>query len=336
MITLPLSDQILLDLAPQGLPAHRTGRYGGEGISVALSDFSPADRTTLGRVYTALLSLRDQLDPAGGARGTLDDARATLQRHAWGELLEGLRQLDTGEADPARPSMRAVVHDLRGGAFQALAIHLQLLDLGLAQPEDLTRIFLLTRDHLKIMRNCIPDLDAQLYARDRVDKAHSVRLLIDKWDQNIYQIPGVSAAVHMDCRFDGNVSERCIEFAALDRVIYNLMNNAVRNTADEQVYISILPVPQDAPQDLRFIVYNRIAPEHAQVLEQRYQGRLGDLFRGGFTTGGSGQGMHICANFVMNAYGLQTVDQALDQGYVGAANREGYFVNWVHWPIVPD
>jgi signal transduction histidine kinase len=336
MTTLPLSDQTLLDLAPQGLPTHRTGRYGGEGISVSLRDFSAADRATLGGVYTALVGLRDQLDPAGRSPAALDDARAALQQLAWGELLERLRQLDAGESEQDRLYMRAVIHDLRGGAFQALAIHLQLLDLGLAQTEDLTRIFLLTRDHLKIMRNCIPDLDAQRYDQDRIERAHNVRLLIDKWDQNIYQIPGVSASVVMDCRFDGNVSERCIEFAALDRVVYNLMNNAVRHASDEQVYLAILPLPGDAPQNLRFVVFNRITPDHRRVLEQRYQGRLGDLFRGGFTTGGSGQGMHICANFVMNAYGLQTLDQALDQGYIGAACREDYFVNWVHWPVVPD
>ncbi|HEU4327014.1 MAG TPA: ATP-binding protein [Roseiflexaceae bacterium] len=333
----PLNDQLLTGLAPQGLPTYRTGRYGGEGISVLLADFAHADRSALQKVYVVLLALRDLLDPRGGG-GTLQAARALLQEHGWGVILEEMRQLGSSEGeDGERPQyMRAVLHDLRGGAFQALAIHLQLLDLGLAQEEDLTRVFLLTRDHLKIMRNCIPDLDAQRYDQDRRDRAHSVRLLIEKWDQNIYQVPGVSASVVMDCRFEGSVSERCIEFSALDRVIYNLMNNAVRNTADEVVYLVLLPLPAETPKDLRFVVYNRVTSEQRTTLEKRYGDRLSELFRGGFTTGGSGQGMNICANFVMNAYGLQTIDQALDGGYIGAAYQEGYFVNWVHWPVVPD
>ncbi|GAB4207593.1 MAG: ATP-binding protein [Roseiflexaceae bacterium] len=333
----PLNDQILFDLAPQGLATYRTGRYGGEGISVALADFTAADRSALQQVYAVLLDLRDMLDPRQGG-GTLEAARTLLQERGWPAILEEMRQLGADEEqDETRPRyMRAVLHDLRGGAFQALAIHLQLLDLGLAQPEDLTRVFLLTRDHLKIMRNCIPDLDAQRYDQDRRDRDHSVRLLIEKWDQNIYKVPGVSASVEMDCRFEGSVSERCIEFSALDRVVYNLMNNAVRNTADETVYLVLLPLPAETPKDLRFVVYNRVTPEQQRTLEQRYGDRLSDLFRGGFTTGGSGQGMNICANFVMNAYGLQTIDQALDGGYVGATYQEGYFVNWVHWPVVPD
>jgi len=65
-------------------------------------------------------------------------------------------------------------------------------------------------------------------------------------------------------------------------------------------------------------------------------GNLRSLFQGGFTTGGTGQGMRICAHVVRHAYGLTDYDQALNVGYVGARLLTDYFVAWVHWPIVRD
>jgi len=60
------------------------------------------------------------------------------------------------------------------------------------------------------------------------------------------------------------------------------------------------------------------------------------LFAGGFTTGGSGLGMSICAQFVANAYGLQDTAQALDERYLGASRLDDCFVAWFHWPVAAD
>jgi len=133
--------------------------------------------------------------------------------------------------------------------------------------------------------------------------------------------------------FDGNVSERCLEFAALDRVLYNPINNAARHTADGNVDLAIQPCEPDHPHNLRFIMANRLADAQRQVLQERFREHLGDLFRGGFSTGGAGLGMRICADFVCHAYGLATVDEGIAGDYFGARLLHAAFVNWFHWPV---
>jgi signal transduction histidine kinase len=194
------------------------------------------------------------------------------------------------------------------------------------------QMFFLTRDHLKIMRNAVRDVDLPGYEHDRAQKLHSIQLLIEKWQNAVYQLPDFTARVVLDCGFDGNVSERCLEFAALDRVLYNLINNAVRHSSDGNVYLSIHPCEQGHPRNLRFVVANRLDDTHRQTLHERFAERLTDLFRGGYTTGGAGIGMRICADFVCNAYGLATFDQGVEGGYFGARLMQAAFVNWFHWP----
>lgn len=46
--------------------------------------------------------------------------------------------------------------------------------------------------------------------------------------------------------------------------------------------------------------------------------------------------MRICADFVCNAYGLPTVDQALGEGHLGARFIDEFFVAWFHWPVAAE
>ncbi len=198
---------------------------------------------------------------------------------------------------------------------------------------DVFRIFVLARDHLKIMRSAISDLDSQGYERDRMLRLHPVDLLAQKWNEAEYLFQDKLVDIVFECSFSGNVSERCLEFAALDRVVYNLINNAARNTDDGRVFFSILPLSDEHARHLRFVIYNHVPPEHSTRLRERYADHLGELFQGGFTTGGTGLGMRICADIVGNAYGLSNVKQCIQGGYVGAALVDAFFVNWFHWPV---
>ena len=97
----------------------------------------------------------------------------------------------------------------------------------------ISRPFYLTRDHLKIMRNALEDVDTVARERDRTARDHGARLLFEKWSSALHRLPGDrSARVEVDSTYEGPVSRRCLEFSALDRVLYNLMNNAVRFTAN--------------------------------------------------------------------------------------------------------
>ncbi|MEN9937028.1 MAG: hypothetical protein RLZZ387_3607 [Chloroflexota bacterium] len=333
----PLPDETIAALAPTRLASLRQARYTGQGVSVALGTFDRTGARTIRRLYDMLIAVYELLSiQRTSAADHMLALSGAPEMQGWDELLEELRALQVQENTPEAHQLAQAIHDLRGGAFQALSIYMQLIELGGVAPEHITRIFLLTRDHLKIMRNCVPDLDPGRYARDTVKRVHSAKLLVEKWVDARYPLPGMNAQVSLDCRYDGGVSECCLEFAALDRVVYNLMNNATRHAADGRVALAIVPLPGEEPPHLRFVVHNRITEQQRARLRERFGDRLGGLYGGGFTTGGSGIGMQNCAELVANAYGLSWASTAVEGGYIGAALYDQSFVAWFHWPAVAD
>jgi len=215
---------------------------------------------------------------------------------------------------------------------------LQLIELGQVRPDDIERIYLLIRDHLKIMRNCLPDLDPVRTARDIELRAHGVDLLLEKWQHADYRLPDGQASITVDARYNGVVADRCVEFSALDRVFYNLINNATRHSADRRVMVGIFPIFECETPSLRIVVANRIDLLQRTALEQRFGLQWSDLFYGGFTfssdgSSGHGFGLAICAELVANAYGLPNGPAAIGGGYVGARPHGDLFVAWFHWPI---
>ncbi len=330
----PLPWTVLQTLAPTHLASHRSSRFMGDTLSVALHDFVAADRQILQHVYHTLSQLLDVLAAAKDAPVARPTIEVALQQIEWQDTVRYMQQFGKATvADHSSPHMEAVIHDLRGGSFLALSVTLQLLALGQVQPNRLLQAFFLARDHLKMMRNAVPDLDRPQYERDREHKAHSVQLLIEKWSQATYQLDSHRATVVLDSRFAGNVSERCIEFAALDRVLYNLLNNAVRHAADQQVYLIIFQLDE---HNVRFVVYNRMTAEQNAMLRAQFGDNLSALFEGGFTTGGTGLGMRICAEFVADAFGVHGLKRCVAEGYIGARNVHDFFVAWFHWPVAAD
>lgn len=343
-MTAPLALAELQNLAPQRLTSYRNLRYSGGDMSVPLERFAPPDQELVQRLYGVLADLLALLQQHSD---NLEASRLALQQFAqgvgWTRLLHHVQRL--GGATERQPGdiLSKVIHDIKGGSLMAISIYLQLFEMGMdtALQGGLNQLVFLTRDHLKMMRNAVQGIDPPAQERDSQALKHDVDLLVEKWHRAAYHLgqrsqgAGVAgvADVIVDCQFAGAISERCREFSALDRVVYNLINNAARHTADGRVYFSIFAVPAEAPRDLRFVIYNQIDDEHYRKLREHYNGNLGDLFRGGFTTGGSGLGMRICTDFVTNAYGLYNIDQALAEGYFGARCLERYFVNWFHWPI---
>jgi len=328
----------LYGLAPAAPPSYRTLRYDGGGMAVSLDDFPPDDRALLHQLYAGLSAAYVELRERRDQPDLLIPRLRDLYHHnGWADLVASMRGLGAElPADGGNRRVRQVIHDLRGGAFQALAINLQLLSMGYERPDDLHRMFFLARDQLKIMRNSLPDLDPAGRARDEEQRLHHVGLLVEKWQGGDYKFQGHDAVVRMDCRYEGAIAERCLEFSALDRVLYNLVNNATAHAADNIVDVSILPLPSSDPHHLRFVVANSVTPEQQAALAAHFPDGPGRLFAGGFTTGGNGLGMRICADFVCNAYGLASVEQGLAEGHFGARLLDSRFLAWVHWPIAAD
>lgn len=334
----PVTYTDLLDLAPVHLPSYREVRYIGDNMGVHISDFAERDIHLIQHLYQTLSELLNILQRHHeNFAASIPELKHFMHTLGWKTFLTDVRQLGEATYERGRTDMLGkVIHDMKGGSLMALSIYLQMLDMDLELPENAAHLFFLARDHLKMMRNAVRGLDAEAQERDRTGRPHSVQLLIEKWHRAVYRLHDAAATIIFDCRIGGNISERCLEFSALDRVIYNLINNAVRNTADNTVYFVILPVPEAHPHDARFVVYNRVREEQQRTLQARYNNSLGELFRGGFTTGGSGLGMRICADFINNAYGIPEFETGLHGGYFGAQLMGDYFVNWIHWPLAAD
>lgn len=329
----PLSDETIRALAPCDLPFLRHDPFVRSVSSVSIAALPENVQPVVRRLYDTLLAIFSQFDQM--RRVKLGELRQFLHETGWHDLLYELRGISLSRHDPV---LGQVIHDIRGGSLQALALQLPMIEFDQAQPADVERIYLLVRDHLKIMRNCVPDLDPVRTARDIELRAHGVDLLLEKWQQADYRLPDGTAQIVVDARYNGVVADRCVEFSALDRVIYNLINNATRHSADHRVMVGIYPLFDCSSPSLRFVVANRIDPLQRSALEQRFGQQWSDLFRGGFTfssdgSKGHGFGLAICAELVANAYGLPNGPAAIAGNYVGAIPHGDLFVAWFHWPI---
>lgn len=326
----------LVALAPISLTSYRDLRYDGGSMGGGLEAFPAHDQALLQEIYSALGATfallranEQQPDP------TVVDRLSQLYDERWHDLI-GRMQAFGATLEAPTQRLRQIAHDLKGGAFQALTMHLQLLKLALVGVDELHRMFFLARDQLKIMRNALPAIDPVATERDTQQQLHAVELIVEKWQQSRHRFGEHEAIVTVDCHYSGSIAERCLEFSAVDRVLYNLINNATTHTSDGRVGLTILAIPDDQPQHLRLIVSNQVSAAQRRRLEHRFPEGPGALFKGGYTTGGSGLGMRICADFICNAYGLSSVEQGLAEGHFGARFLDEQLHIWVHWPIAAD
>ena len=332
----PLTRSEQRTIAPARLHSYREKRYQGQEERVYLRQFADEDRQLLAAVYNYLRELYEALKPH---HDNHTDCREALEAYVvsdgYQNLVPQMSHLGHATAALKTPAdVSRLVHDLRGGAFQALAFRLQLFCADTQSERGLQDVYFLVRDHLKIMRNCVADLDPDRFEADSLTKNHNVDLLIEKWSQQDFMGADKPVHVALDCQFTGTICESCLEFASLDRIIYNLMNNAACYAADGRVNFYILPVPDERGDDVRFIIVNRVSEEHRQILLSKFHDDLGEIFRGGFTTNGHGLGTRICADFCAHAYGIFDFAKARHAGYFGARWAGDHFVTWFHWPRV--
>lgn len=337
------SREQLAELVPARYIRARAGKYLGDTLTISIGTLPEAHAAIVRRLYGFLQALRDfaaaHCDRGAEALGALSDFLAS---HGFESLIEDCATLRAAmTAEGTREIVRQTYHDVRGSSLTSLVAHLEMVGDGEAEPDDIGRIFLLARDHLKIMRNAIHDLDQAAYALDLRQKQHSVELLREKWTSVAHHTERGSVRVALDCDFAGWISDRCMEMSSLDRVLYNLINNAAEHADGDVVLVRAFPIDQGgqrgqrgqgAATHLRFAVINRVRAEQRAILEERLHGHLELLFQGGFTTGGHGIGMGICGEIVSHSYGLRSVNDACNKGYLGARIIDDCFVAWFHWP----
>ncbi len=320
---------------PDSLPSYRSERYIGDENAVRLPEIPQAHAEQIRELYellkdtleTANAAIRDS-DPMWLAKRLKEmDFTARVQDFAAGFSTSGIVDENT------RSRLRKIYHDTRGGALTAVLGMAQLLEMKGNEVElaEVYGVFNAVRDHLKILRNCFIDLDPPRRERDQAFNAHSAKLFRRKWAG--YHDGGVRVEYVSD--FEGDISSSCLEFSSVERAIYNLVNNAMHHTTDGLIRLYVLAHETgiDA-ENVQIATANAIDPGEAQRLRESFGERLGELFMGGFTIGGSGVGLSICTELVSNAYGLGRFHDAVEGGYVGADILQDQFVAWIHWPTL--
>ena len=176
------------------------------------------------------------------------------------------------------------------------------------------------------MRCLLTDLDPPARAADRATKAHAIGHFVDKWNGAHVQGPGGPVTISMRCGFQGAISARCLETASIDRVVYNLLNNAARFAEGGEVELAVQPMGNGLT---RWVVGNRVSKDEEAFLSGM---DLKVLFAGGVTRGGNGVGLANCAEVVAQCFGLPGPADAARGGYLGAALQGNAFLVWFHWP----
>lgn len=323
----------LRTLAATNLGVQRKDRYGGDGFDATLDRFASADVQRIVSLYDSVKRswelwlymrdapnyplLRDQLVARFGSEQFFDAARAIGST--------------TREAGAMTPALARIVHDIRGGALTALTGYANLVE-ATASIDDCTSFIdsalLMARDHAKLMRNALIDLDPVVREADEGFRVHGIEDFVSKWSGATVKAEDRAVRVDVDCTFSGSITNRCLETSAIDRILYNYINNATRFTDDGRVELSILPV---SDKIVRWVVTNSLTPGQVSWLETATEGDLQRLFHGGLTRGGNGIGLSGCTDFVAASFGVDP-GAALEQGYLGARVIDSRYYAWFHWP----
>lgn len=320
---------------PSQFPNLRAQRYRGEDFDIALSALSPVDQQHIRLLYGFVktihlrwLDMRDHPDWEALRKMLAAILLPPLSTAAKALGLDSMANCLQGEAAHA---MGKVLHDLRGGALVPLQLYARMAEWD-DDPLHLRNATFLARDQAKIMRNILPDLDPEARSADEAEKPHFIKAVVDKWDFFRFERAGMEPGqVDVKCNYDGLLASCCLEASAVDRIVYNYMNNAMRFTAEPSISMEILSVGDNA---VRWIVANPITPDQSEWLKKNTNGDLSNLFRGGLTRGGSGFGLSNCADFVAAAFGLRDTNAALEGKFLGAVEEDGWYLAWAHWPAL--
>lgn len=320
----------LMGLAPGPLERRRQTRYRGDEVAVPLAVFDPADRGTIVALYAFLTELGHVVETEEARQGP-QPLLAFAASHDLGDLVAQVQRLGRESRDPARAG---IIHDIRGGAFNALVLQVSRIGARSFRPAWVRSIAFLARDHRKMMRGLVADLDPGARSRDLEMIPHGLATLIEALREFPAQVGGrrLDVDVDVDVEVDGplepTIAESCVEAGAIDRIAYNLLNNAVRHAQPPRVAVSFLR----AGDDLRVVVQNRVAAADRAALEAALAADPAALF-GSFSTTGSGQGLQIVTYLVGSAYGVPDARELVQGGYVGARLRGDLFSTWFHWPL---
>lgn len=317
-----LSLETIARIAPSPLENCRGTRYRAEEQAIELSALSDEDRPIVVSIYAML----GELEAIVRSEAGVDDPAPLhdfVARHEIGELVHRIRRLGAGSDHLAE-----AIHDIRGGALSAIVVHLLRLGRVPYRPDMARSIFIATRDHMKMMRNVLRDLDPAARERDLAFRPHSLGDLARALREFTATTGAESVVVDVECTAEGIIAESCVECSAIDRVAYNLLNNAARYANRPSIAAWLMTLDSD----LRVAIANSVSDAQRAIVDEQLATSAASLF-GSFTTSGSGYGLRIVSELVGRAYGIASVETLTKRGYVGAKVVGDTFVTWFHWPL---
>ncbi len=323
--------EVLQSLAPAGLPLYRAQRYDGGGFSVSLRQFAPEDISLIIQLYTAVKRTYDLWLYMKDAPNYKMLASHIQREFSSDQFLNSMRSIGAATAALGETSsqLRKIIHDIRGGALVVLVGYARLAEAGAEfRLDDLKTAVLNARDHAKLMRNAIDDIDPIVREADEGLKIHYIDDFVNKWNRVNFNIGEKTVAIKVSSSFEGSITNRCLETSAIDRILYNYVNNAARFSADKVVNMTIFPAGDSL---VRWVVDNAISAEQQTWLDTHAGADLKKLFLGGLTRGGQGIGLTNCTDFVAASFGIAP-QEALDKGYLGAKIIDMRYYAWFHWP----
>ncbi len=322
----------LRDLAPLHLRNKRVRRYQGDDLCVAMSGLATSDQAIIRDLY-AFLKRLCAIVKDGSGESRHDALLALLGERSADQIVEMTRRLGPAScAVDSSPLLSKTIHDVRGGGLTPLLGLLQFVEIE-RHAVAMDALYFLSRDHLKIMRNALLQLDDATREADLLPKIHDTRMIAEKHSGALLRSHGRAVHLEVVCPEHVAISECCVEFGALDRILYNLLNNACRHAATDHLKLALLPVPDASGENLRLVVVNTVSEadlKHLQSID------LGTLFKYGVSTTGSGSGLSVAAQFVANAFGLNSPEEAVAAQYLGARLIGDEFHVWFHWPVLAE
>ena len=327
---------MLSEIAP--ISPYRNQRRAYES-TLSLYDVTLPTRRTIRKLYRHLIELtyllRPWLDTPDYPTVFAETRLRTFVRTAkWSRIIETLLHL-APMTHRHNDRVLRVIHDIRGGALTSLTLYLQMAECGDLLARDIPQMVLLANDHAKILRSMIVDLDRIRYTLDELFVPQPIGVITTTWHAKHYRIPsGHTAWVTVECPVVEYVAESMIELAALERVLYNLVNNAVRHCAHPHVGIRITPSPHFA--DMVIIeVWNTLdAQQYRRLLQLCPDANWQRLVRESLSTTGSGLGLGICADIVAHMCGMDHVEHVMAARYFHVdATSTSFHVQFV-WPLV--
>lgn len=306
----------LLELAPQNLATQGGMRYESVHDSFSGPVLNEKVKESVGEVYRHLAQL-----------AVAESYSALWEALQPDDALKALNKF-TSELKKNFPESKKTVHDVRGGTvFGLLAGGREFLEECIS----ISELRMVAAEEMKFLRGLFHHLDPQKSDEEESQiSVHSVDAVLSAWKNRTVLKDGRQVKVEAESFFDGDISCRCIETSALERVLVNLTNNACRYSKGDSVRLTIL---KSGESTTRWCVLNSITESQKEWLSGKLDSNGLALFQVGTTSEGEGLGLDSCADVISQVFGYPMKTEMIKRGYLGVKAWDNTFCAWFHWPI---